>query len=64
MDTDSGDEVTYTIVGEDESDAARGLISVSSPIARALLGKPVDEVVIVQVPRGRREFEIRHIRFE
>jgi transcription elongation factor GreA len=64
MDTDSGDEVTYTIVGEDESDAARGLISVSSPIARALLGKPVDEVVSVQVPRGRREFEIRQIRFE
>jgi transcription elongation factor GreA len=64
MDTDSGDEVTYTIVGEDESDASRGLISVSSPIARALLGKPVDEVVTVEVPRGRREFEIRQIRFE
>jgi transcription elongation factor GreA len=64
MDTESGDEVTYTIVGEDESDAARGLISVSSPIARALLGKPVDEVVAVQVPRGKREFEIRSIRFE
>ena len=64
MDTDSGDEVTYTIVGEDESDAANGLISVTSPIARALLGKPVDEVVTVEVPRGRREFEIRLIRFE
>ena len=63
-DTDSGDIVTYTIVGEDESDAANGLISVTSPIARALLGKPVDEVVAVQVPRGRREFEIRLIRFE
>jgi transcription elongation factor GreA len=64
IDTESGDEVTYTIVGEDESDAARGLISVGSPIARALLGKPVDEVVAVQVPRGRREFEIRRIRFQ
>lgn len=63
-DTESGDEVTYTIVGEDESDASRGLISVGSPIARALLGKPVDEVVAVQVPRGKREFEIRSIRFE
>jgi transcription elongation factor GreA len=62
-DTESGDEVTYTIVGEDESDASNGLISVSSPIARALLGKPVDEVVAVQVPRGKREFEIRSIRF-
>jgi transcription elongation factor GreA len=64
MDTENGDQVTYTIVGEDESDAARGLISVTSPIARALLGKPVDEVVAVQVPRGRREFEIRDIRFD
>jgi transcription elongation factor GreA len=64
MDTENGDQVTYTIVGEDESDAARGLISVTSPIARALLGKPVDEVVAVQVPRGRREFEIRTIRFD
>jgi transcription elongation factor GreA len=63
-DVESGEEVTYTIVGEDESDASNGLISVSSPIARALLGKPVDEVVAVQVPRGKREFEIRSIRFE
>jgi transcription elongation factor GreA len=64
MDTDSGDEVTYTIVGEDESDVSKGLISVTSPIARALLGKPVDELVSVEVPRGRREFEIRQIRFQ
>jgi len=63
-DIESGDEVTYTIVGEDESDASQGLISVGSPIARALLGKPVDEVVTVQVPRGSRSFEIRAIRFE
>jgi len=63
-DIESGDEVTYTIVGEDESDVAKGLISVGSPIARALLGKPVDEVVTVQVPRGSRSFEIRAIRFE
>jgi transcription elongation factor GreA len=63
-DVESGDQVTYTIVGEDESDASNGLISVTSPIARALLGKPVDEVVAVQVPRGRREFEIRAIRFQ
>lgn len=63
-DIESGDEVTYTIVGEDESDVSKGLISVGSPIARALLGKPVDEVVTVQVPRGSRSFEIRAIRFE
>jgi transcription elongation factor GreA len=64
MDIETGDEVSYTIVGEDESDAARGFISVTSPVARALLGKPVDEVVRVQVPRGTREFEIREIRFD
>lgn len=63
MDTESGDEIAYTIVGEDESDAAKGLISVTSPVARAIMGKPVDEVVRVQVPRGTREFEIREIRF-
>ena len=63
-DIESGDEVTYTIVGEDESDASQGLISVGSPIARALLGKPVDEVVTVQVPRGSLSFEVRAIRFE
>ena len=64
MDTESGDEIRYTIVGEDESDVSRGLISVTSPVARALMGKPVDEVVRVQVPRGTRELEIREIRFE
>jgi transcription elongation factor GreA len=64
IDVESGDEVRYRIVGEDESDAANGLISVTSPVARALMGKPVDEVVRVQVPRGTREFEIREIRFD
>ena len=63
-DAESGDEVTYTIVGEDESDVSKGLISVGSPIARALLGKPVDELVTVKVPRGNRSLEIRSIRFE
>ena len=63
-DAESGDEVTYTIVGEDEADVSKGLISVGSPIARALLGRPVDELVTVQVPRGSRSFEIRSIRFE
>jgi transcription elongation factor GreA len=63
-DVETGDEITYTIVGEDEADVSKGMISVGSPIARALLGKPVDETVTVQVPRGSRTFEIRAIRFE
>ncbi len=64
LDAESGEEVKYTLVGEDESDAGNGLLSIASPIARALLGKTVDDVVVVQVPKGRREFEIRDIRFE
>jgi len=63
-DIESGEEVEYTVVGEDESDASRGRISISSPVARALLGKAVEEQVRVQVPRGTREFEIRDIRYE
>lgn len=64
LDTESDEEVTYTLVGEDESDASNGRISISSPIARALLGKTVDDVVTVRVPKGTREFEVRDIRFE
>jgi transcription elongation factor GreA len=62
LDTESDEEVTYTIVGEDESDVANGRISVTSPIARALLGKAVDDLVRVSVPKGTREFEVREIR--
>lgn len=62
LDTETDEEVTYTIVGEDESDVAEGRISVSSPIARGLLGKTVDDLVTVRVPKGKREFEIREIR--
>ena len=64
LDAETDEEVTYTLVGEDESDIAKGLLSISSPIARALLGKGVDDVVRVQVPKGTREFEVREIRFE
>jgi transcription elongation factor GreA len=64
LDTETEEEVTYTLVGEVESDIAKGLLSISSPIARALLGKAVDAVVRVEVPKGTREFEVREIRFE
>lgn len=63
-DTESGEEVTYRIVGEDESDVAEGLISITSPVARALLGKEVDDEVKVRVPKGTREFEVLEIRAE
>jgi transcription elongation factor GreA len=64
LDTETDEEVAYTLVGEVESDIAKGLLSISSPIARALLGKGVDDVVRVEVPKGTREFEVREIRFE
>lgn len=56
--TDSGDEVTYQIVGEDEADIKKSKISVSSPIARALIGKYVDDEAIVQAPQGEVVYEI------
>ena len=63
-DVESGEETPYTIVGEDEADLARGQISVTSPIARAIMGKELDSSVQVQVPKGTREFEILEIRFD
>ncbi len=62
-DLDSGDEVTYRIVGEDEADVSKGLLSVSSPVARALIGKQVEDQVQVVVPAGSRSYEVREIRF-
>ena len=61
-DAETGERVTYTILGEEEADAANGKISVSSPVARALLGKEVGDRVSVRVPKGTREFEILEIR--
>ena len=62
-DTATGDRVTYTILGEDESDVVNGFISVSSPVARALLGKAVGDSVTVRVPKGVRTLEVIEIRF-
>ena len=61
-DTSTGDRITYTILGEDEADAAQGRISVSSPVAKALLGKAVGDSVTVRVPKGTRELEVLEIR--
>lgn len=61
-DAESGETVSYTLLGEEEADAANGRISVTSPVARALLGKAVGDVVTVRVPRGTREFEVLEIR--
>ncbi len=57
-DLESGDTVKYQIVGDDEADIDHGMISVSSPIARALIGKSEGDVAAVQAPSGVREYEI------
>lgn len=62
-DSDSGDKVVYQIVGEDEADIKQGKISVSSPIARALIGKNEGDSVEFNAPAGRRAYEILEIRF-
>ena len=59
----SSDKVTYQIVGDDEADIKAGKISVSSPIARALIGKHEGDVAVVKAPGGDREYEILEIRF-
>jgi len=63
-DTETSDEVRYTIVGEDEADASQGLISVTSPVAQALINREVNDEVTVRVPKGTRAFEILGIHFE
>jgi len=57
-DADSGDTVKYQIVGDDEADIKAGKVSVSSPIARALIGKVAGDPVSVQAPGGVREYEV------
>jgi len=63
-DEDSGDEVTYQIVGEDEADIKEGRISFGSPIARALIGKVEGDVAAVVTPGGEKSFEIIEVRYE
>jgi transcription elongation factor GreA len=62
-DLESGGTVTYQIVGDDEADLDHGLISVSSPIARALISKSEGDVAAVQAPGGSREYEIIAVRY-
>jgi transcription elongation factor GreA len=63
-DMDSGDSVTYQIVGDDEADIKHGKISLNSPVARALIGKYAGDVAEVQTPGGKREYEILDVRYE
>ena len=62
-DEDSGAAVTYQIVGDDEADLKQGLISISSPIARALIGKEAGDVAEVKAPSGVKRYEIVEVRY-
>ena len=62
-DVDSGDEVRYQIVGDDEADIKIGKISVNSPIARAMIGKEEGDVAEVQAPSGVREYDILNVQY-
>lgn len=62
-DEETGDEVCYQIVGEDEADIKQNMISVTSPIARALIGKNVGDIATVIAPGGEKEYEILDVRY-
>ncbi len=62
-DIDNGESVTYQLVGEDEADIKEGRISITSPIARGLIGKEEGVAVTVQVPSGVREFKIVEVKY-
>ena len=64
LDVESDREVTYTLVGELEADIKRRLVSVTSPLARGLIGKAVGDLATVQSPGGPREYEVVEVLFE
>lgn len=63
-DEDSGEEQTYQIVGAVESDIKSGLLSITAPLARALIGKAVGDSVEVTTPRGSKAYEITRVRYK
>jgi transcription elongation factor GreA len=63
-DTDSGDETTYSIVGDYEADIKQQRIAVSAPLARAMIGREQGDTVTLKTGKGTREYEITQVRFE
>lgn len=64
LEENNGEAVTYQIVGDDEADIKKGKISISSPIARAIIGKYAGDRVEVQTPGGLRKYEVLEVRYE
>jgi transcription elongation factor GreA len=63
-DTDSGDETTYSIVGDFEADIKQGRIAISAPLARALIGREAGDTVTLKTGKGSREYQISDVRFD
>jgi transcription elongation factor GreA len=63
IDADSGEEVTYTVVGDHEADIKAGRIAISAPLARAMIGREQGESVSLKTGKGMREYEISEVRF-
>ena len=63
LDVDTDEEITYTIVGENESDSKNGRVSITSPIARALIGKRFGDEAVLNAPKGKRNLEILDVKF-
>jgi transcription elongation factor GreA len=63
MNVDTEKVAVYQIVGEDEADIKSGLVSIGSPIARALIGKEAGDIIVVEAPAGRLEYEIIDVRY-
>ncbi|WP_028108604.1 transcription elongation factor GreA [Ferrimonas futtsuensis] len=64
LNVETDEEVTYRIVGDDEADLKQRMISVNSPIARSLVGKELDDVVVVKAPGGEVEYEIIEVEYK
>ena len=63
LEVEKDEELTFQIVGDDEADLKQGMISISSPIARALIGKSEGDVALVDAPGGKRELEILDVKY-
>ncbi|RMD60504.1 MAG: transcription elongation factor GreA [Alphaproteobacteria bacterium] len=63
IDEDTEEKITYQIVGEDEADVKQGRLSITAPLARALIGKTVGDVVEVNTPKGEKAYEIVKVKF-
>ena len=64
LNLDTDETVVYSLVGEDESDASLGKISINSPIARALIGKESGDEIVVNLPKGACEFELASVEYK